>query len=81
MEADGPGTSIPLSRPPAWSGLSYSQTVFAFFLAAALIPLVILSAVTVGLSARMVDAVVTENVAAGIELTGRKLDALRNNFV
>ncbi len=76
MEADGPGTSIPLSRPPAWSGLSYSQTVFAFFLAAALIPLVILSAVTVGLSARMVDAVVTENVAAGIELTGRKLDAL-----
>ncbi|HQL33080.1 MAG TPA: histidine kinase [Treponemataceae bacterium] len=55
--------------------LSYRQTVFALFLAATLLPLIVLSSVTIGLSSEMVDSILTQNVSSGVELTGRKLDA------
>lgn len=57
------------------SGFSYQQTVFALFLAASLLPLIVLSSVTIGLSSEMVDSILTQNVSAGVEQTGRKLDA------
>ncbi len=63
----------PLSRKK--QSLNYSQTVFALFLAATLVPLLLLSSAMIGLAAEMVDAILTENVAEGVGQTGRRLDS------
>jgi len=54
-------------------GSSYFQTVFLLFVLAALLPVILLSAATTGLSANLVDSIISTNVADSLETTGVRL--------
>jgi len=52
---------------------SYFRTVFVLFFLAAILPILLLSTATAGLSANLVDTIISTNVADSLETTGVRL--------